>query len=99
MRLTWLRWLGEGLLLVLVSEGLEAVAGCLALCSEAVLGVLVADGELLRELRVGSCGSWVLLIGTRDSLKVVGGVGALWLVVDQADRVLDQMALAKLVVW
>jgi hypothetical protein len=99
MRLTWLRWLCEGLLLVLVSEGLEAVAGRLALGTEAVLGVLVANGELLRELGVGYCGSWVLLIGTRDSLEVVGGVGAWWLVVDQADWVLDQMSLAKLVVW
>ena len=93
-----MRWLGEGLL-VLVSEGLEAVARCLALCSEAVLGVLVG-GELLRELRIGTCGSWVLLIGTCDSLEVAGsGVCSLRLVVDQADRVLDQMALAKLVVW
>ena len=93
-----MRWLGEGLL-VLVSEGLEAVARCLALCSEAVLGVLVG-GELLRELRIGTCGSRVLLIGTCDSLEVAGsGVGSLRLVVDQADRVLDQMALAKLVVW
>ena len=93
-----MRWLGEGLL-VLVGEGLEAVAGCLALCSEAILGVLVG-GELLRELRVCTCGSWVLLIGACDSLEVAGsGVGSLWLVVDQADWVLDQMALAKLVVW
>jgi len=80
----------EGLL-VLVSEGLKAVAGCLALCSEAVLGVLVADGEL----GVCTCGSWVLLI---DSLEVTGD-SAWWLIVDQADWVLDQMALAKLVVW
>lgn len=94
MRLTWLCWLSEGLLLVLVSEGLEAVAGCLALCSEAVLGVLVATGELLGELRVSACGSWVLLVGTCDSLEVVGVVASLWLIVDQADRVLDQMALA-----
>ena len=89
MSLTWLHWLSEGLL-VLVSEGLKAVAGCLAQCSEAVLGVLVA-GELLRELRVSTCSAWVLLVGTSDSLEVVA---SLRLIVDQTHGILDQMALA-----
>lgn len=73
MRLTWLCWLSEGLL-ILVSERLEAVAGYLALWTEAVLGVLVATGELLSELRVSTWSSWVLLVGTRDSLEVVASL-------------------------
>ena len=96
MGLAWLSWLSEGLL-VLVCEGLEAVAGRLALCSEAVLGVLAAS-ELLSELGVGTCSSWVLLVGACGSLEVVVVVACdvahLRLIVDQADRVLDQMALA-----
>lgn len=96
MRLTWLCWLCEGLL-VLVGEGLETVASCLALCSEAVLGVLAANSELLRELRVGTCGS-CLLVGTGGSLEVVAVVGSLWLIVHYVDWILDQMTSAELVV-
>ena len=97
MRLSWLCWLSKGLL-VLVGEGLEGVASCLALCSEAVLGVLVANGELLRELRVSACGSWVLLVGAGGSLEVVAVVGSLWLIVHYVDWILDQMSSTKLVV-
>ena len=96
--LAWLRRLSE-CLLVLVCEGLKAVAARLALCAEAILAVLAPAIELLSELRVGTSSPWHLLVGARaNALEVVGVVASLWLIVDQADRVLDHVGLAQLVV-
>lgn len=96
--LAWLCWLSE-CLLVLVCEGLEAIATRLALCAKAILAVLAPTIELLSELRVRTSSPLHLLVGARaNALEVIGVVASLWLIVDQADRVLDQMALAQLVV-